>query len=327
LITATPDAPTSIQHAYAEAKTEHSTPVERAEPSGQSPDTVASPSPDDPPVADPAQEAATDPVASSSPDLISEAELSALQQTHADDPAALAKALKGRYTQKTQALAEERKAVAEIARHADFLRAYQADPEGTIRAEAERLGIPVGSSQPVQQMEDAVATADTWMADFRTQLGPDLSFLADALAPAVQRMAEQIAQRTVESTVAPLKQAQTVLVEKAAREQSEAMLQAFTAKHPDWKTHEAAMMGIANRVSPKPGMAEAEYLDLLYNVATLDHQKAMAAQAAIERMTKAARTAEPRTDGFSDAKVDVASPKNLSIREAFAAAKQEASRR
>lgn len=325
MTTAVSDAPTSIQQAFAEAKTEHSTPVERAEPVEASPEPVAASTPDESAAASPDAVAAES--VDSSSDLVSDAELSALQSTHADDPAALAKALKGKYTQKTQALAAERKAIADVAQHAEFLRAYKADPEATLRAEAQKLGLQIGA--PVAEtkaVEQAHSMADATLAQFKSALGPDLDFLADSLAPAVMKMAEQIAQQTVESSVAPLKQAQSTLVEKAAAEHTTAVMQAFEAEHPDWQQHEAAMFALSQRLQPN-GMAEGEYLKTLYKLATADIRTAEAVKAATERMTKAAKTAEPRTDGTPEARVDSSSRKVSSIREAWNDSKTELARR
>ena len=315
----------TIQQAFEQAKTEHSAPAERAEPAVASPESPASPSPDETPAASP--ETTTADTTDRSSDLISDAELSALQLTHKDDPAALAKALKGRYTQKTQALAEERKAVADLQQHAEFLRAFKTDPEGTLRAEAARRGLQIGAPiQETKAVEQAKSVVDDAVAQFKTALGPDLDFLGDALAPAVKAMAETIAKQTVEHATAPLKSAQDTLLTKAAEEQTTAVMQAFAAKHPDWTQHEPAMMKIAATLKPN-GMAESEYLDTLYTLATLDIQKAEAVKVATERITRVAKTAETRTDGTPEKRVDTSSRKVSSIAEAFAEAKAEAASR
>lgn len=316
---------TAISEAFAEAKIEHSASAERAEASAPSPESAASPSPDETPAASP-ETTTADPDSSS--DLISDAELSALQTTHKDDPAALAKALKGRYTQKTQALAEERKAVADLSQHADFLRAYKANPEAALRAEAQKLGLQVGAPiQETKAVETAQTAVDAALAQFKAALGPDLDFLAEPLAPAIKAMAETIAKQTVENATAPLKSAQQTLLDKAAEENSAAVLNTFTASHPDWKQHEPAMMKIAADFKPSEGMDPAKYLDTLYKLATYDTAQAEAVKAHHERMAKAAKTAETRTDGTSEKRVDTSSRKVSSIREAFLEAKAEATTR
>jgi hypothetical protein len=78
-------------------------------------------------------------------------------------------------------------------------------------------------------------------------------------------------------------------------------MQAFTERHPDWKTHEPAMLALAHKMQPK-GMTEAEYLDHLY-VAVTRHVREKEVEAAVAAGVEAEieQNARPHAATFRDA--------------------------
>ncbi|HYB96811.1 MAG TPA: hypothetical protein VEC39_17695 [Vicinamibacterales bacterium] len=315
--------PLTLQQAFTQAKEEHSAAAERA-PSGEASTerAAATAQPDEAQ----AQPPATDSAAPEITDLISDEEYSALQTKHAGNTDAVLKELKGVFTKKTQQLAEQRKTVEALAEYAPFITALQSDSKAAIKAAAEQLGLVVtDKSIETTATETATKTAegmaDDVIAGFKQALGPDLDFLADKLAPAIHQLVQNVAKAAVGEAVTPLQTQQQTLLDKAAQEQTDATLKAFTDKRPDWKQHEPAMLKIAEQLKPN-GMSEIDYLDTLYTLATKDIAAAEAAKKAVERMTKAAKTDEGKSHPLPGSQVSVARPTSPSIRDAFEAAKR-----
>jgi hypothetical protein len=88
---------------------------------------------------------------------------------------------------------------------------------------------------------------DDVMETFRNELGPELEYLADGLAPAVTGLVGLTIERALDVREHRAQQA------KAAEATTTAVMTAFGDKHPDWKEHEPAMMQLAARLDPKAG--------------------------------------------------------------------------
>ena len=318
----TAESPT-IQEAFLAAKAEHSGTPERALDDDGTPAPEPATTTDEPP----AQAPASDSASPETGDLISDADLSALHAKHPNDPAALAKELKGVFTKKTQELAEQRKAVEDLAGYRDFIADLKRDPGAALTRAAEQLGVTLApKSETTRATETATATAstlaDSTVEEFRQALGPDLDFMADQLAPAIRSLAERVAQAAVGQVVEPLKASQQALLAKASQEQTDAVLKTFTAQHPDWKAHEAAMMTIAKTLPAAKDADPLDYMGTLYKLATYDLQMAAATKTAVERLKKGAATAESTAETLSGEKVTITRPANPTTREAFEAAKR-----
>jgi hypothetical protein len=135
--------------------------------------------------------------------------------------------------------------------------------------------------------------ADDPVEQFRNDLGPELEYLADTLAPAVQRLAQRVSHETVRPLHA------RVAAEDAQRTAAhvQTLLNAFGEKHPDWKEHEPAMLALAQKVQPT-GMTEAEYLDHLYASATHERwqqERDAAIEAEVQKKTGQRGTERPAT--------------------------------
>lgn len=102
---------------------------------------------------------------------------------------------------------------------------------------------------------------------FRTELGPDLDYLADDLAPAVIRLASGIVASRVGDAVRPFVAQSQALTAREQENETATTMRAFEEQHADWKDHEPAMLKLAERIRPS-GMTENEYLDHLYETVT-----------------------------------------------------------
>ena len=317
MATETPSEPQSIQEAFEQAKVEHSPKEEHAQAADAS--TEATTAETTSQHTDTAAGATTD-TASPQNDLVSDADFAAIQAQFPGDPAKQRAELNKAWTQKTQKLAQASK---RYEPYAKLIEAYEHDSKGTVEALAKQHGLTLAEAKAVTETTAATSTAasiaDQAMEAVKASLGPELDFLAPALGKAIHQVAEMVAKSVTEQHVKPLKEQQETLTTRAAQEQVETLLAQFSTKHPDWKTHEAAMTALSQKVRPN-GMAELEYMELLYSHVTRDSQIADATQKALAKMTKAAQGAETATHAVNDTTVKVTRSSPNSIAEAYAMA-------
>jgi len=230
-------------------------------------------------------------------ELLSSEELEALK----DNPKALRKALNRAYTQKTQALAEQRR----------FAEAFRTDPQGTLRRVAAALGMRVTAPESKEQVDEIHATlVDTFGEE-----------IAGKFRPVMDKLIKQ----AVEAQVQPLRQAQEQVLSQAATTQSQTVLKAFGEKYPDWKKHEKAMLEHAKKIVPSGngGMTEFEYLEILYHQATRKSSEAETTKKVVDRLTKGAKKTDKPTRGAPASKVaSTSSGRVPTFEEAFEAAKR-----
>lgn len=248
-----------------------------------------------------------------SEELLSQEEYDKLR----DKPEELRKALNKAFTQKTQALAEQRKA---LEPYQALVESLQEDPQATVRALAEKLGIQLAE---VETKTEAKEAASELLADLKQSLGPDLEFLADRLAPALERITLKLAGQAVSKEIEPLKQQTEAMQQQAVAEQIDANLELFTKKHPDWKKHEAKMTEIGSRLHPAPDPTTGkpptwmEYMEDLYYLATKDVREGDIAKKIVERMKESAEKSETSEGGVAGSRVTKAAPKGKTFNEAF----------
>ena len=234
-----------------------------------------------------------------------------------DKPEELRKALNKAFTQKTQALAEQRKA---FEPYQELVSSLQEDPQGTVRALAERLGIKLEQAETKAEVKEATSEL---LADLKQSLGPDLEFLADKLAPVLERIVGKLAGQAVSKEVEPLKQQAEAMQAETVRQQIEGNLELFTKKHPDWKKHEVQMTAIGKRLhpaaDPRTGKPPTwmEYMEDLYYLATKDVREGDITRKTVERMKESAEKSEGSGDGVASNRVTKAAPKGKSFDEAF----------
>lgn len=241
----------------------------------------------------PADDDAADDDDEGAEELLSREEVAKLK----DDPKALAKAYRRAYTQKTQAMAEERK----------FIKALRENPKSVVMELARRAGLEVKAGE-------AAPAKDEVMQQLEDTFGPEV---AGALGPAFM----ELARRIVRTEVEPLRQATEASRAETARVQSEAVLKTFESSHPDWKKHENKMMAVAKRYVPAEGTTELQYLKDLYVLATQDQSTADATRKVVERMGKSVRASD-LTGSTPASRVATSPVKPPTLREAFQAAKR-----
>ncbi len=338
------DLPT-FQEAFAAAKREHSAPAEEAA------DTEASTDDDEPEEAEGDEDAEeaeegegegeeAKPAATAkggkdkTPGLLSDEEYAAIQTKHADDPTALRRALESAFTKKTQALAAERRSHERLQPYADLIDAYEADAEGTLSQLAEQHGFKlVKPGEAAADTEEEVATgttAEQLAEELRGELGEEYDYLVDPLSRALSKVADKLVNQRVEAQTKPIKDQQAVIIDRAAQDETKAVMAAFDAKHPDWKDHEDAMFEIAQTLDPK-GLTEVEYLEKCYTLATHDAWEkdrdasiAAAVKKALAKTRQAAVTTETQTRATPASEVRVGPPQGRAptFEESYEAAKR-----
>ena len=255
---------------------------------------------------------ASEPATEEADQLISEKEFEALK----NDPAQLRKSLQAAFTKKTMAVAEQRKT---YEKYEGLISAWESNPEQVVTQLAKSIGFDV--SKPATKVE-AKEQAKTITDELREHLGDDLGFLADKLAPAMEKLIQRGVEQMMTKEIEPLKQQQHEQAVRAAESQTEAMMEAFTAKHSDWKQHEKEMVALGKKMVPGEGMDDMEYMESLYYLATKDVSEAEKAKKLATRMQESAAKSEESGSGVSGDKVAVSPTKLPSFREAFEHAKR-----
>lgn len=214
--------------------------------------------------------------------------------------AKLHKSLNRAWTQKTQALAQERKALED---KRVLLDALESDPAGAVKLLAERYNVKLGEPTNGQP---ATATVQTKLAEL---VGPEA---AQALLPVFNEL--------VGEALKPLRAEQTELVERTALREADEALRSFADDHPDFPQYEAAMTKLSEKLGGGQGWtgSDREYLDFLY--AYVRGQVGTAA-AVVDRMRASAESAEPPAAGVAESRLSTAQPPKT-LREAFELAKQ-----
>lgn len=296
-----------FQQAFEAAKEQHSK-AEQAPPDEAS--TATDEKKDDKPAAAEAKVGETT-TATTETGLISDAEFTALQAKHPNDPAALRKALEGAFTKKTQTLSTERKSVERLQSYSDIIDAYEADPEALVEALAQQHGLKLVKAGETTTTETKVEEKKGPAA----QPAPKLSAFDDpdqwseataawAKAEALRELGEST-KKTIDDATRPIKEQLAKTTDRAAVEATATVMKTFEGQHADWKTHEPAMMALAEKIQPN-GMTELEYLGHLYETVTRASREATAKEteaqriadgvkAALDKMKKGAETAETKT--------------------------------
>lgn len=269
--------------------------------------------------------------------LLTDAEYTALETKHKDDPKALRRALEGAFTQKTQKLAADRASLERLTPYTDLVDALESTDEGVvaeaIRTLAKEYGVELtvkGAATATERAEIVEDKSDELLAEFRKDLGPDLDYLADGLMPAVKKMVERLAGATVTKEVKPLKDRAEKADEREAIAANEQLFTEFSKLEPNWKDHEDKMFELSQKLGPSKGMKPLEYLKALHRLA-IDEDPA-ARETAIEaevtkrlekRVNKTSRAAaevDERVDDVGDRQVRRRGPALPSFDEAAKAA-------
>lgn len=253
----------------------------------QASEAIPAPAGDTQAAAPPAEQTAQapdQPVASAEDQLLSEEELGKYQ-----DPKEQVKALQKAFTQKTQKLAEKRK----------LADAYERDPIGFAKAVAKHHGLSLVEPQAAP---------------------PEARVLAQALAPVIGAeqadAIEKYMAQAIERTVQPL-------YAKAALSESQAVLENFKSKHPDFESVEPQMAQLGQEFfggQIPASLDQNKVLDALYKLATYDRKSAAQTKAVVDRINNAVASAEPQTQGVAPNRVAPSAPAYKNASEGFEAA-------
>lgn len=210
-----------------------------------------------------------------------------------------------RFTQKTQKIAEERRALAEWTPMID---AFKTNPEDALKRVAAEMGYELTKTGADTTRQ---ASAET-LGDLPPELEP--------LKPALEAYLDSKLKNEIE----PIRRHQDYIKAQAAAAETEATLKALEAKHPDWQQFESKMMEFGAKIVPTGQMSELEYLELLYTMATAGRKEAETAKRTVERIQKSAKAAEPQATGVSQERIVQAlpPPDQRSLRDAWNAAKE-----
>lgn len=290
----------SLQQAFDEAVKTHAAPAVETPPPAAAEE-----------VTEPAK---VEPAVPVEPVLLTDAEFGDLTKTQ-KDPAKVLAELNKVFTQKTQTLAAERKALTKAQPYMELIEAFETDKEGTLAKMAKEMGFTL-NKDTVQTEAAAKPAVDDTIAEFKKSLGPEYEYLAEALAPAVSALVQRVTAGAVE----PLKKEQATILSKQAEDETTKVMAAFETKRPGWKKHEPAMLALSQKVQPH-GMGELDYLDHLYTMVTMDERIADGVKQHIAKVTKAAAESEGAPGStVPDGQVKTPAPGKPSFREAAAAA-------
>ena len=190
------------------------------------------------------------------------------------------------YTQKMQRFSEQE-------RLWDALN-NPASQRQAIEALARSVGLQI-QPHDLPQREKAAEVADSISDEWSKVVGPEA---AQLLRPLIEKTALQ----AVNGTIAPLQQASEALQMDARGRQAEAQVSQFRslAQSKGWELSpqiEAKMAELGQQILPAQAIQSVDdgvkHLDRLYRLATADGQEAVIEKRILERMSKAAQTAEP----------------------------------
>lgn len=244
--------------------------------------------------------------------LLSDAEFKKLE----GDPKALRKAMNRAFTQKTQALAEERKG---IESYRSLITAYENDPKTVVLQLAEQLGLKLSDAQAAKAADAAKPTEsnDEVVALLETVYEHDD---AVKLAPIFSKLVEMKTGKLVDEKIKPLEEGNRQRLIQEVEETTERELTAFAKDHPLWvrgNPVDKKMAQIGATLLPGPGMTSVEYMDTLYLLATKDVSKAETTKDVINRINKSAASAEEPSSGVSGAHVSPVPSGPMSLDEAM----------
>lgn len=222
--------------------------------------------------------------------------------------------LQAHYTQKTQALAAERKAMEQWK---PLITGLETNPSQTLELVAQQLGLSVVKPDPQKAVASEVEAA---LAD----LPPEL----DVFRPVLESFGQKLLSN-IKSEIAPIREQTSKMASEAAAAETAATLEAFGAKHPDWKQFEPKMVELAKKFQPTPGaMTDGEFLETMYQLATAGRSEADKTKQIVERINKSVAGSEEKTSGVANERVEVVMPESVRkdpssrFRAAFEAAKR-----
>lgn len=183
------------------------------------------------------------------------------------------------------------------------------NPQATIRAIAQHLGMTVSEAQEAieQAQEGQTSPAPSPLANL--QLPDDLAKefnevlgdtdLASRLTPAIAKLVDHVVRSTFGKDLSAIQTDLQTRQNEAAVRSVEAAQEAFFTKNPEARAARAELDKLAEMIQPADSMGLEEYLDMLYGVYL--HRSGRASTVAAERLQRGAQAAatSPRKAGAS----------------------------
>jgi hypothetical protein len=191
-------------------------------------------------------------------------------------------------TQKTQSLADMRKALEQKANIVDWIRQ---DPASALKAISEYTGVNLAKPTPTTEAK----VADSLEAKWAEVVGADAATL-------LRPLFEDTARAILEKEVAPYKAQTEALARTAAERGVAASVREFGAtvseRGDEWADDiQGEMAQLAQRIEPGPDTPINEYLDVLYDKVMAGRMRSKSARANLERLRKVRTETEPSNAG------------------------------
>lgn len=172
--------------------------------------------------------------------------------------------------------------------------ALREDPQGTVRAIAEKLGLTIAEAKQVAKAASEepkkgngkFSPSEQLQAKLNEVFGPNL---APRFVPVIQELIESLVESTYGSRISEIQSAFTQQQEAANLRAIEAQTEAFYVKNPEARAFASDMDKLAERVAPNTAMGVEEYMGMLW--AILQHQNGSAETLAAERLQRGAKAA------------------------------------
>ena len=298
-VTAVAEKPSSFKDHYEAAKSAQSSTEDQGEPPVKVDDTP----PETPPAQEPEKPADEPTETGEPPDtLLSEEEV---RQLSAKDRKLYEKAQKN-YTQKTQKLAADRKAMEEWTPLIDGLKA---DPDATLEKLAKERGFVLQKPETKQESTSA------------DDLPEELKFLEPIFSAR-----EKALEAKIRAEMAPVKDGLDRMTSEAIAAETQSTIAQFSAdpRYSNWKQHEARMLEIGAEFIPAKPMSDFKYMQHLYTLATAELNEAEQTKKLVTKINKSAANVDPAAPTVQDSRVEHALPPpgSRSMRDAWDAAKR-----
>lgn len=231
-----------------------------------------------------------------------------------DLPAPHRKFVNRLFTQKSQGIAEIRKRIGML----DY--ALEKDPDGTVEALARSRGFQVTRpNAPASPTAPQPPVPDEVRSELEAQFG-------EAGARAVLAAAEKMADSKAEARVKPYEAFHKQTLDEQNRKEAVDAELALKKEFPDYETYIPQMQQLAQKLQPGPGMTKAEYARILYIASNPSRTSAQTTNAVIQKLTRAANSAEAPAQAVPTQRVAKSRPTGLSFEKGMQAAAEAAAR-
>jgi hypothetical protein len=233
------------------------------------------------------------------------------------------KALRKGFTEKTTAIATERKELKERAELAGWI---QENPEKAARRLAELSGLTITEARAEVREAKETATAVT---DDLTKMWKDS--IGDDAAPILRPVIEATARAVIEKILGPIKAQTEELTTAAQRRAFAASVAEFgstvTQRGEEWDTDiQADMAALTHTVTPSSDASVDDYLSNLYDAVMMRRSRTHTARSNLARLRKIRDEQEPNVPARPTVKSEERITNDMSDKDAVALAVRAAQR-